>query len=453
MRSPISYFNKRGTQPSRGVPRRTWLPSPNWLRELASDPQRTQRQIRTRPPANPLGGQAKLIGLCLSRDEHDILSDSLAMVDRWFDAIYVLEGSTPGPERDASLNRYRAHPVIAEVLFDEAVPPAARNRDGCRQVLLEAARRDHGVDNWIAILHGDEILQQDPRLLLSMVNPTMAPSVRVRVAHHFLHTEAEPHWDSLADASLRQRVDTVMWPGVPETRFFFDRGERNYRPDQHSQVVPASLRVGPLVEGYVIHQFNYRSPEQARSRSIDRLERGWQAQHYRHLRDGPSFIDTLDQFDSDGPLYEHLDLEPPTVRRSSSAVPWVDPTGEQLALSPHDALRSLAERAERELGDPALSRWLNKELAPLLFRTGNQRALPTRELLQLRRSTPGLHPARPGYDAALSYLWRGLKSRHLSGDERLRLASEFIAGLLDGPTNALGASSPKNLAAGPPTAR
>lgn len=241
-----------------------------------------------------LGDDDRLLAMMMIRDEDDVLADTLACAARWFDRIYVLDGTTD-PERVARTDAILAAcPEVRWHARDADWFPDGVT-DGARQVLLERIRRDHGVDNWIGVLHADEFLDQDPRPMLAARHPSLHPSVRVRVAHAFLHVDDRADWDP--DLPLRERVGHVMWPGVPEARFFFDDGSRDFDVDHHSKVIPRSHRPGELVDGYVIVQYNERDPDQLVARARARAASGWQVGHYARLLDEPPdvWVDTLDR--------------------------------------------------------------------------------------------------------------------------------------------------------------
>ncbi|MEZ5166334.1 MAG: glycosyltransferase family 2 protein [Acidimicrobiales bacterium] len=206
------------------------------------------------------------------RDEDDILAESLRTAAQWFDRILVLDGTTD-PEYRRRTDEILA--AVPEVVWHtrDADHFTERVTDGGRQVLLAEARRRYGVDNWIGVLHGDEFMDQDPRPMLTARHPSLDPSLRVRVAHTFLHIDDRERWEGGADATVRDRVRHQMWPGVPESRFFFDDGSRAYDPAHHSKVLPRSFRNGPLIDGYVITQYNERSPERLIRRARQRAGR------------------------------------------------------------------------------------------------------------------------------------------------------------------------------------
>jgi hypothetical protein len=131
---------------------------------------------------------------------------------------------------------------------------------------------------------------------LASRHPTLDPSIRVRLVHTFLHVDDEPRWPELAKLPVRDRLRYCMWPGVPEARFFFDVGDRDYEVERHSKVIPNSFRPGPLIDGYVIVQFNERNPGQVVARAKQRMADGWQTGHYSRFEDAEvsAFTESLD---------------------------------------------------------------------------------------------------------------------------------------------------------------
>jgi Glycosyl transferase family 2 len=296
----------------RSMRRRRWghqrarLPGRQRLRELRKSPMLAWRSAR--PAALVRSASARpterLTGLLMVRDEDDILDEMLRCATQWFDRILVLDGTTDDARRRRTDTVLQSFAEIVFVAHDDDVPGGGPVRDGARQLLLDEARRRYGLNQWIGLLHADEFMDQDPRPMLTAHNPLIDPTIRVRLVHAFLHTDDEKRWrDDPARwlaTPVRERITHVMWPGVPETRFFFDRGTRDYRLDHHSKTVPTSFRSGPLVDGFSIVQYNERSPQQAIERGQSRADTGWQAGHYMRLTSGTPavFVDTLDTEES-----------------------------------------------------------------------------------------------------------------------------------------------------------
>jgi hypothetical protein len=281
--------------------RRARLPGRGRIVELAADPVSWLK--RGRPGRigriGRIGADERLIGMLMIRDEDDVIADTLAAAVRWFDRIYVLDGTTDA-ERVARTDEILAgRPEVLWHARDADWFPDGVT-DGSRQVLLDRIRAEHGVDNWIGLLHADEFLDQDPRPMLAARHPSLHPSLRVRVVHTFLHIDDADRWNGSEAVSLRTCVAHQMWPGVPESRFFFDDGSRDFEVDRHSKVLPRSHRAGELVDGYVITQYNERSPEQLLARARQRVDSDWQVGHYaRLLTENPDiFVASLDTPDA-----------------------------------------------------------------------------------------------------------------------------------------------------------
>ena len=371
--------------------------------------------------------------MLMVRDEDDVLEESLTAAVRWFDRIYVLDGTTAPRavvRTDEILARF---PEIVWHGRDADWAPEGVT-DGARQVLLNRIRADHGIDHWIGLLHADELLDQDPRPMLAVRHPSMHPSLRVRVAHTFLHTDDRPRWEANPDASLRSLVAHQMWPGVPESRFFFDDGSRDYDVARHLKVVPRSHRAGELVDGYVITQYNERSPEQALTRARQRADSGWQVGHHynRLLADDPEiFAETLDQPDApfapefagdpEGPFRPVATTVVPHGPAPHLPVPCIET---ELSAPAHLAALGAAGRVERRFavvakpgglvdlvvrGSPAqLRRAVSRLDRPVVF--GHDRLVP-------------------GAAALVRHAARVVGSRRSTSEQRRRVVAECVVRL------------------------
>ncbi|MEZ5246669.1 MAG: glycosyltransferase family 2 protein [Acidimicrobiales bacterium] len=346
------------------------------------------------------------------RDEDDILDDMLTCATRWFDRILVLDGTGNGPARTRTDEILARFPEIVVHLRDEDLDHPAR--DGARQYLLAEARRRFGVGHWIGVLHADEFLDQDPRPMLAARNPARDASIRVRLVHTFLHTSDRPGWEETADRPVRERVGHLMWPGVPEARFFFDAGDRDYEPMHHGKVIPTSFRNGPLVDGYVITQYNERDPAQLLDRARGRAESEWQRAHYGRLDSGidAAFTDTLDLPDSPFAPEFAGDPEGPFVVRHRADVP-VGPL-EARPDTPVDA-----PAAEVFGSAPAAA------LASLVAAPRRLDAIRWNHLMRTRwRPTSG--GDLPGYDALIRHTAWVLGSRRTTEAQRRQVAGELV---------------------------
>ncbi len=372
-----------------------------------------------------MGDGDRLIGMMMIRDEDDVLAETLAGAVRWFDRIYVLDGTTD-PDRVARTDAIlAARPEVCWHARDADWFPDGVT-DGARQVLLDRIRRDHGVDNWIGVLHADEFLDQDPRPMLAARHPALHPSVRVRVAHAFLHPDDEQRWKS--GVPMRQRVLHTMWPGVPESRFFFDDGSRDFDPALHSKVIPRSHRPGELVDGYVIVQYNERDPEQLVARARSRAASGWQVGHYaRLLADDPEvFVSTLDR--PEAPFAPEFagDPEGPFVARTIDSVPTL--------FRPDDREPLIVSRSDDAGPDDEqsdLDGRVDVDLSLLSGDDGLLAALDEPSRSAVRRWTQRVRAEHrkewpPGTDALLRHTAAVLRSPRVTRAQRDVVAGEFV---------------------------
>jgi hypothetical protein len=333
------------------------------------------------------------------RDEDDILDEMLRCAVQWFDRILVLDGTTDERRRRRTDAILASFPEVVFVARDEDVPGVGPVRDGARQLLLDEARRRYGTSQWIGVLHADEFMDQDPRPMLAAHNPLLDPTIRIRLVHAFLHTADEASWkrdpERWLATPVRERITHAMWPGVPETRFFFDRGTRDYRIDHHSKTVPTSFRSGPLIDGFSVVQYNERSPEQAIERGRSRADTGWQAGHYaRFTGTSPAaFVSTLDTEET--PFAPEFRNDPDGPFR---ALPITDlPIGPIGPIKPNDTIGS----ASKHIGLDSALRIMNWWAAE-------------------RRSCAATSTMLVDYTA------RVLLSRRLDREQRRRIFDEYV---------------------------
>ena len=238
----------------------------------------------------------KMIGIMMIRNENDILKETLQNLVKVYDRIFILDGTEPDEEFLNSKQILEEFDEVKLILRDKDTPGPFPVRDGARQYLLEMVRKRYGVNNWIGILHGDEVYTRDPRQFLRRINPELNPVVRVRVCHFFLHADDADNLEEIKLIPVQERVRHFMWPGTPEDRFFYDDGKCNYDPSRHSVVVPFTefkYNYKPL-DNFIIKQYNFRNPEQMARRASQRIESAWQKNHYEHIaRESLFFVDSL----------------------------------------------------------------------------------------------------------------------------------------------------------------
>lgn len=237
----------------------------------------------------------RLVGLMMIRNESDILEDVLRNCTVFSDRIYVLDGSDP-EEHEKTREICGRFVEVKAIIRDADTQGPFPVRDGARHYLLQRARAEHGSGRWIAVLHGDEFHTRDPRPFLFRADPTVTPVVILRLCHFFLHRRDEKDWDRLRRLPVEKRVTSYMWPGTPEDRFFYDDPRYDYNPAHHSLVVPYTRPEYARFEppNLVAKQYNYRTPAQMTKRARERIDSGWQKNHYQHIvQESLTFVDSL----------------------------------------------------------------------------------------------------------------------------------------------------------------
>jgi len=233
----------------------------------------------------------RLIGLMMIRDEEDMLAEALRNHVRFCDAILVLDG-TRGAAQKTSRDLCCAFDEVAGYWTDAETGYRLPVRDGARQFLVERARERFGVNNWYAILHGDEIWGEDPRPLLDPEDSS-ARGIAVDSYHFFPHVSQRDTWSFDPGVSIEALAQWYMLPSIDEHRLFRDTGSHDYVVETHLRTVPPDIPCSR--RSIAVKQYNYRSPEQAHRRAVARKQEGWQTNHYQHLLDGPEafFVATL----------------------------------------------------------------------------------------------------------------------------------------------------------------
>ena len=234
-----------------------------------------------------------LIGLMMIRDEQDMLEEALRNHVRFCRALFILDG-TQGDGQKTSQAICQTFPQVVGYWEDHETGYNLPLRDGARHFLLERARERFGLDQWYALLHGDEIWAEDPRPHLKRESPEN-DAILVDLYHFFPHVSERDTWAFSAGVSIEAQAQWYMLPPIPENRLFWDSGAFNYVVERHSRTIPEGML---RQEGHlVVKQYNYRTPEQAHQRAVSRKRELWQKNHYQHLLDGPAgfFVESLGQ--------------------------------------------------------------------------------------------------------------------------------------------------------------
>ena len=204
----------------------------------------------------------KIHGLCVVKNEEDIIEETLRAAARWCDSIYVLDnGSTDGTWKKVQA---LARELPAVVPFKQDPRPfndAIRN-----EILRHHAARATPAD-WWCILDADEFYIDDPRSFLGKI-PGRYQAVWMQL-YVYLFTDKDlatyRQYPKLFDSlPIEERLRHYVLGDYSELRFFRHSDARAWVPggDLHP-IYPLRIRM---------KHFAYRSPDQIRKRLETRRE-------------------------------------------------------------------------------------------------------------------------------------------------------------------------------------
>jgi hypothetical protein len=234
----------------------------------------------------------KQIGLLIMKDENDILHEYLTHATKYFDPIYVLDGTEDSEEGREICSQF------PEVVFYEKDKNVIQGKSTCaiRGFLWEKIKAEVVGKKWVCTLHPDEFFESDPLPMLDHVDAThpSAGSIIIRSLHFFLHTSQKETWNFQKGDLIEPLQKWHMAPGMSEYRFFKFNKDFVYT-DQHMQPIPMNaMNSSVTVNNFRIKQFSFRNPEQAMKRVNSRIDSEWQPNDYIVLKEsGDVFVDTL----------------------------------------------------------------------------------------------------------------------------------------------------------------
>lgn len=209
-----------------------------------------------------LGKRMRIHGLCVVKNEFDVIEQSLAAAAKWCDRIYVLDnGSTDGTwETVLRL----AHELPAIVPYKQDCRPFD---DSIRAHILRHYQSEARPGDWWCVLDADEFCLDDPQSFLCSV-PRPYNLVWMEM-YNYLFTDrdlavylADPN--AYHRVPVQQRLRYFMLSEYSEPRFF-----------RHS----ARLRAVPTRDDHPIYprrirmkHYAYRSPQQIQVRLDTRRE-------------------------------------------------------------------------------------------------------------------------------------------------------------------------------------
>ena len=217
----------------------------------------------------------RIHGICLMKNESDILRYFFRESLRWCDRIYVFDNGSSDATWDIVNETARVHPQIVPALRED------RAFDDClRGDIFRRFRGEAGPGDWWCRLDADEIYIDEPRAFLGRVPPGDHVVWATHLQYHI--TTADLARFTPEDELRAPEIDASNLPryyaaDAGEPRFFRHRARLDWPADgawpRHVGVVtPERIRLKHL---------QYRSPAQIQRRLDTRREA--LAHGYRHF--------------------------------------------------------------------------------------------------------------------------------------------------------------------------
>jgi glycosyltransferase involved in cell wall biosynthesis len=207
----------------------------------------------------------KIHGLCLVKNEADVLKETLGAALQWCDHIYVFDnGSTDGTWE-----------LVNELakLYLELIPYRQEEvifRDGLRADIFNTFRSRAGSQDWWCLLDADEIYVDDPRIFLTKIPDRFQIVWSASFAYYFTDQDAIAYKQNSANYSKtpveqRLRYYKNHW-GEPR---FFRHGDDIVWTREHG--FPETLARAPVYPVRIwLKHYQYRTPEQIERRLLTR---------------------------------------------------------------------------------------------------------------------------------------------------------------------------------------
>jgi glycosyltransferase involved in cell wall biosynthesis len=195
------------------------------------------------------------IGLMMTYNEEDIIEEVMEANKKYFDKIFVLDGSS-----DKTTEILRSYDCVKYLLRDDEIFPKRRILDGARQFLLEKAQAMYGATGWFTLLHGDEIMVDNPNDVAARGEKAKAERINWHALNFFIHT-SQVDEDFSDKRSIQEKI-IYYHPGSLEIRQFRNKPNIYYNLNQIFNVVPTGIGMSTLLDYPIFKHYVVRSIKQ-----------------------------------------------------------------------------------------------------------------------------------------------------------------------------------------------
>lgn len=183
------------------------------------------------------------LGLMITKDDEAILGHWFDDNLRYFDEVWVLDGSVSGASRDIC----QAHRPVRYIHEQDAFVPY-RTDHGLRWTPYRLIVDEVGYGDWITLCHSDEFFYHDPRKCCAQAERDEADGIWWFAPHFLPHPEDLPDADAIASRRPQDRFRRYHWSragsGTPwmEFRSFRVGPAVAWDPPRHGCTRPDGLQ-------------------------------------------------------------------------------------------------------------------------------------------------------------------------------------------------------------------
>jgi glycosyltransferase involved in cell wall biosynthesis len=201
-------------------------------------------------------------GLCIVKNEADVIAQTMRAASRWCDYIYVFDNGSHDRTWEIVLELAQELPAV--VPFKQDAKPFT---DCLRGEILRHYRSRARIGDWWAVVDADEFCIDDPRAFLAQVPDRYQAVWPQRYSYVFTDIDAYCYQQAPGsygpEIPLTERLNHYMLGEYSELRFF--------RHNPRLTEIPADI--GPIYpERIRMRHFGYRSPDQISIRLETRRE-------------------------------------------------------------------------------------------------------------------------------------------------------------------------------------
>jgi glycosyltransferase involved in cell wall biosynthesis len=214
----------------------------------------------------------KIHGMCLVKNEADIIGQSLKAATEWCDFIYVFDNGSTDGTWEKVLDLAKVHEQI--IPFKQEDKPF---RDNLRAEIFNSYRSNCSEEDWWCCLDADEIYIDNPQIFLSKVPKDYQLVLSASIVYYFTDKDLDLYTQNPSlysdDVSIENKIRYYLndWS---EPRFFRYNKDLIWNEDDkkntgwpsaifHASIYPVRIR---------LKHYQYRSPQQIQKRLDTRRE-------------------------------------------------------------------------------------------------------------------------------------------------------------------------------------